>query len=120
MSAGTLISVEEYLRTSYHPDREYRDGVVLERNVGDLEHSNLQTLLAKYIGIRDQQWNIKVYVELRIRARAGWFPVPDICVYEKPGPQERVPTRLPLLWIEITSDDDTARDIRKKVQDALA
>src|ERR1039458_7347553 len=32
--SGT-ISVEEYLNTSYSPDREYRDGYVLERNLGD-------------------------------------------------------------------------------------
>ena len=33
MGAGTLISVEEYLRTSYSPDKEYVDGVLVERNV---------------------------------------------------------------------------------------
>ena len=120
MSAGTLISVEEYLRTSYHPDREYRDGVVLERNVGDGAHSKLQTWLVWYLVAHKKQWNIEVRVELRIRAREGWFPVPDICVYERPAPEEKVPTRVPLLWIEITSDDDSIREIRDKVQDALA
>src|SRR5262249_14491147 len=54
------------------------------------------------------------------QARAGWVPVPDICVFELPAPEEKIPTRLPLLWIEITSDDDTAKRIRDKVQDALA
>ena len=120
MSAGTLISVEEYLRTSYHPDKEYKDGVVLERNVGDLAHSNLQGLLVQVLGNHRKQWKIKVYPELRIHAREGWFPVPDICVYELPAPTEKLPTKLPLLWIEITSDDDTAKEIREKVQDALA
>ncbi len=28
-------TVEEYLRTPYHPDREYVDGEVLERNLGN-------------------------------------------------------------------------------------
>jgi hypothetical protein len=29
-----LVALEEYLNTSYSPDREYVDGVVVERNVG--------------------------------------------------------------------------------------
>jgi hypothetical protein len=35
MSVAKMISLEEYLHTSYSPDREYRDGVLVERNVGD-------------------------------------------------------------------------------------
>ena len=31
MPAGTLTSVEEYLNSSYHPDREFIDGSILER-----------------------------------------------------------------------------------------
>jgi Uma2 family endonuclease len=77
-------------------------------------------MLVKYLGIREKQWNIEIFVELRIRAREGWFPVPDICVYERPAPDEKVPTRLPLLWIEVTSDDDTMKEMRDKVRDALA
>ncbi len=30
MQASTTVSVEEYLSTSYSPDREYVDGLVLE------------------------------------------------------------------------------------------
>ena len=42
MSVETLISVEEYLNTSYDPDMEYVDGVLVERNVGDWLHSLVQ------------------------------------------------------------------------------
>lgn len=42
MSAVTLISIGEYLATNYRPDREYIDGEILERNVGELDHSWLQ------------------------------------------------------------------------------
>src|SRR5437762_2335461 len=44
MSVGTLLSVENYLNTSYSPDMEYRDGVLVERNVGEKEHARLQAL----------------------------------------------------------------------------
>jgi len=42
MSSTTLVSVSEYLETSYRPDVDYVDGELLERNVGELDHSRLQ------------------------------------------------------------------------------
>jgi len=39
-----FVSVEEYLSTSYEPDCEYEDGVVVERNLGGFEHSFLQAI----------------------------------------------------------------------------
>ena len=36
MGNETLIPLEQYLNTSYSADREYRDGVMLERNVAFL------------------------------------------------------------------------------------
>ena len=32
MSVGALVSLDEYLKTSYDPDLEYVDGVLEERN----------------------------------------------------------------------------------------
>jgi len=37
MSVETLISVEEYLSSSYDPDAEYVDGVLVDRNDPRLE-----------------------------------------------------------------------------------
>ena len=42
MATSTQVTVEEYLRTSYHPDCEYVDGEVLDRNVGRKRHSKVQ------------------------------------------------------------------------------
>ncbi len=119
MEVQALIPVEEYLNTSYSPDREYRDGVVLERNVGDEAHSSLQALLTIYIGMRQKQWNVKVYTEFRIKVREGWYPLPDVCVYRQPAPKERCPDRPPLLWIEILSEDDRAVDIWAKADELV-
>ena len=43
MSAATLISVEEYLNTSYDPDMEYIDGVLVETNFGEWKHGMAQS-----------------------------------------------------------------------------
>jgi Uma2 family endonuclease len=112
-------SVEEYLKTSYSPDREYRDGVVVERNVGDKEHSRLQARLAQYLGRRRKQWNIQVYTELRVQVSPKWYPLPDVCVYTLPDFEERYPSRPPLLWIEILSQDDLMTEVWKKASDLL-
>jgi hypothetical protein len=53
MASRTLISVEEYLRTSYRPDCDYVDGEVVERNVGEKDHSSLQKRIILYLGARE-------------------------------------------------------------------
>lgn len=120
MGAQTLISLKEYLNTSYSPDREYRDGVLMERNVGTWAHSLLQTALASYFRRRRKEWKIEVVTELRIRIRKDWYPIPDVCVYTLPAPEEEVPTRPPLLWIEILSPDDRMPDVWRKANELLA
>ncbi|HXA64010.1 MAG TPA: hypothetical protein VNV82_02600 [Bryobacteraceae bacterium] len=47
-TAGTLILVEEYLRTNYDPVREYVDGEVVEKNLGEKTHSRIQRKLLVY------------------------------------------------------------------------
>lgn len=120
MGAQTLISLEEYLNTSYSPDREYRDGVVLERNVGTRRHAFLQTALGAYFHRRRREWRIEAFTEWRIRVRKDWCPIPDICVYEEPVPEEEVPSRPPLLWIEILSPDDRMTDVWRKADELVA
>jgi|SRR5215472_11865424 len=120
MGAQTLISLEEYLAKSYSPDREYRDGIVLERNLGTRSHSLLQTALGAYFHRRRREWRIEAFTELRIRVRQDWYPIPDICVYAEPIPEEEVPSRPPVLWIEILSPDDRMTDVWRKADELVA
>ncbi len=119
MGTGAPISIQEYLTTSYRPDREYRDGVVTERNVGELAHSHLQGQLACYVVNRRKQWEVAAYISLRIRVRENWYAVPDICIYRLPEPEGRFPTTIPLLWIEILSHDDRMVDVWQKAKDLV-
>ena len=120
MAVETVIPVEEYLHTSYSPDREYRDGVLMERNVGDNAHSLLQIALGSYARRRRKAWGVQVYTEFRIRAREGWYPIPDVCIYALPAPIERYPSRMPLLWVEILSEDDRMIEVWDKAKDLVA
>lgn len=119
VEAPALIPVEEYLTTSYSPDREYRDGVLVERNVGDSTHARLQTLLSAYMVGHEKEWGIEVFTELRIQIRERWYRIPDICAYSLPVPKGRYPEQPPLLWIEILSEDDKMVDVWAKAAELV-
>ena len=119
MAAATLISVEEYLSTTYRPDCDFVDGELLERNVGEYEHSNLQGALIVWLRQNGKLWNIRVLPEQRVQVRATRFRIPDVCILSRDQPVERFPTRPPLVCIEILSKDDTLRRMQERVTDYL-
>jgi len=119
MSSATIISVQEYLSTSYRPDCDYVDGEVRERNVGEYEHSNLQTGFASWLRARQREWNIRALVEQRVRVTPRRYRIPDICVVDRDQPLEPVFTRPPLICIEILSKDDRLCDMQERVTDYL-
>jgi hypothetical protein len=49
MATTALISVTEYLATSYRPDCDYLVGEVLKRNLGEREYSWLQGRFIRYL-----------------------------------------------------------------------
>src|SRR6266496_863478 len=106
MGVGTLISEEEYLHTTYHPDCGFEDGVLIERNVGTESHSWLQLALGAFFFRRRKLWNVTTYTEERIKLRAGKYMIPDVCVFQGGRRKERVPSEPPLLVIEILSPED--------------
>jgi len=61
MEAETLISVEEYLNTSYHPDCDFVDGHVLERNWGERTHSRTQGNAIVYLARRSEELGVEVF-----------------------------------------------------------
>jgi hypothetical protein len=63
MPTGTLISVEQYLATSYRPDCDYVDGHIEEGNEGEWDHSALQAALAGFFFSRRKQLGISVATE---------------------------------------------------------
>jgi Uma2 family endonuclease len=119
MAVEALIAVEDYLNTTYSPEKEYRDGVLVERNVGEKAHARLQLKIGAYLNRRRKQWNIEAYTELRIKVRENWYPIPDVCVYSLPDFEERYPTRPPLLWVEILSHDDRIIDVWEKAAELV-
>jgi Uma2 family endonuclease len=117
--SGRLISVEEYLSTGYEPDCEYEDGVIVERNVGEFEHSFLQAILATLFTNKMDDWGVFALTEQRVQVTPSHFLVPDLCVLSLGEPTEDILTHPPLIAIEIMSPEDTLRRATKKAQEYI-
>jgi len=117
MASTTLISVSEYLNTSYRPDCDYVDGEVRERNLGEKIHAGLQFAIATWFYRHRLEWNIRVYPELRVQVSPTRFRVPDVCVLWRDAPDEQIITHPPVVCIEILSPKDTLNSLRERVID---
>jgi Uma2 family endonuclease len=119
MASATLISVNEYLSTSYRPDCDYVDGELMERNVGEWDHSRLQGLLYGFLLGLESGLGILAVPEQRVQVKPTRYRVPDLCVVSTSAPREQILTHPPLLYIEILSKDDTMTAMYERIGDYL-
>jgi Uma2 family endonuclease len=119
MPTAPTISVEEYLSTSYPDgDREYLDGLVVERNLGTPDHSALQKILIVHLGGFEKPLQIAVRPDCRTRIAETRYRVPDVLVMKRPFRQsKRVLLDAPLIIIEIVSPDDRVRATMQRFRD---
>jgi Uma2 family endonuclease len=110
---ATLVSLEEYLNTSYEPDRDYVDGVLVERNVGTQKHGGLQFIVAKYFDRFQKSHGIHTFIEVRllVNAATGRHRIPDVQVLQIPFKRDRVVVDVPVVIVEIKSPEDTLDDL---------
>lgn len=119
MAATTLVSVNEYLRTSFPDgDREYVDGRIVERNMGEVDHSDVQSNALFYL--KSHYRKLWAGVEVRVQVKATRFRVPDVAVMEGGKPKSPVVKMPPFLVIEVLSPDDRAIDLESKLDDYFA
>jgi Uma2 family endonuclease len=120
MPAAVAIPLSEYLGTSYRPDCDYLEGELRERNVGERDHSRLQTCLAAYLHGRKKQLGITVLTEQRVQVRANRFRIPDITVIAGGLPPGPIVTEPPFLCIEILSPSDRITEMQERIDDYFA
>ncbi len=109
-----LWTVREYLRTSWSPDREFVDGRIEERNLGEKEHSIIQRYLTVLFAIKRAEWGVEVFPELRTQTWPTRFRVPDVLVVRSEEKFERYVTQPPLISIEILSPEDRLTAMQEK------
>lgn len=120
MPPATL-RADEYLRTSFADgDREYVNGLIVERNSGEKDHSKTQKKLIVFFDRLERTHAVFAFPEQRIRISANRFRVPDVCVYLGAEPEEQVFQTPPFLAIEILSPDDRASEVQEKIDDYIA
>ena len=117
MSSATLVSVQEYLAASFDPDRDYVDGELQERNLGEQPHSRAQMSLGAFLFNREAQWSIRVLTEQRVQVSATRFRVPDICVLPASAPRDPIVSQAPFLCIEILSSEDRVSRLNERLSD---
>ncbi len=115
--SAVLVPLEEYLNTSYDPDREYVDGVVKERNAGEYPHSAVQSNFGYFL--RQRYPRLRVLPEQRVRTTKSRTRIPDVIVVLE-RPKSRVIEAAPLICIEILSACDTMTDLMERLEEYAA
>ena len=81
MSTKILMDVDEYLRTSFEgSDCDYLDGEIVERNMGESPHSDIQGNLYRLLWRFRATLGIRVMLEIRVQIRPRRFRVADLGV----------------------------------------
>ncbi len=116
---GRVVTVDEYLKSSYSPDCDLVDGHLEERNMGEFDHGDLQSEILFIFRANEPLWKVKAIVELRLQTRPANFRVPDVMVLH-PG-QRRTPIirQAPLLCVEVFSPEDSWKRLKKKVDEYI-
>jgi Uma2 family endonuclease len=120
MATIAITPVEEYLAKTWRPDREYIDGEIRERNLGERPHSRLQIVIGSWLHVRSRQWKVCVLTEQRVQVRGARFRIPDISVIAADLPAENIITHPPLICIEVLSKDDSIRGMKERINDYIA
>jgi Uma2 family endonuclease len=116
----STMSEEQYLRTIFHPDCDFVDGRIEERNVGEWEHSMVQKMLVRLFARDEQSWGVVSTLECRLQVAQTRFRVPDVMVMRQGKRYSGVIRDTPLLCIEVLSPEDTWTRIRERLDDYLA
>jgi Uma2 family endonuclease len=119
-TAPALLSIDEYLRTSYKPDVDFVDGEIEERNIGTYDHTKIQLLIATLFENNSEAWQTDAVVEQRIRVSATRVRICDVAILHEDAAYEDVTTTPPLICIEILSPKDRLPRAKIVLGDYLA
>jgi len=117
MPIATQIPLAEYLDTDYRPDREYLDGELLERNMGETPHGRLQGFFVSYVFNRRDEWRVEAIPEQRVQITSSRFRIPDVCLISYDAPDELIIRTPPVLCIEVLSPEDRIHRMQERIND---
>jgi Uma2 family endonuclease len=102
-----LVSVDEYLNSTYEHDLEYVDGVLIERSMPTYSHGFLQGLVFEHLRRYSKEFRYGVSVECRVEmVKRSRYRIPDVLICGLPVPLTKVLETVPFAVVEIWSPDD--------------
>ena len=117
MATKTLISKDEYLRTSFEdPEPDYVEGEVVERPVPNYLHGRAQARLSQAFKQWEDNEQLFVASEIRLRVAADRFRVADFALFTSEQ-TELIPADPPYAVVEIVSPDDLYEEIMNRLAD---
>jgi len=119
MTPSAHVPVDEYLRTCYRPDVDFVDGVLEERNLGEFDHSDLQTGITCWVRNNGRPIGLNAFIALRARITPTRYRVPDVVIIEGKRPKQGILERPPLVAVEILSPEDRQNRIQQRIDDYL-
>ena len=102
-----LVSVDEYLNSSYHPDLEFVDGLLVRRGRPMIAHGLLQGILIGYfLGFRKEfRYAVLVEVRTQIVQRARYrIPAVMLCPVPLPAGTGAVPFDTTAIFQQLTDE----------------
>jgi Uma2 family endonuclease len=118
LPSTTLVTAEEYLNTSYRPDREYVVGVLVERSMPNVTHGLLLDLVSLSFGPYRKQFSFKTLHNTRTQiVELGRYRLPDLVLCPSPLPRGTVVNVTPWVVIEILSPEDKMADIVQRFRE---
>ena len=115
-----VLSLEEYLQTTYKPDCDFVDDHLEERNVGKFEHNRTQALILLWFMNQEKLWNAVAVPEQRTQVSPNRVRIPDVCLIRADTPREQVTETPPLLCVEVMSPEDRLSRTTKVLDDFAA
>jgi len=113
------MTVDQYLSTIFHPDCDFVDGRIEERNVGEPEHGWVQKSLMRIFLAHEAAWGVEMIQECRMQVAKTRFRIPDSMVLRADHKARRIVYEAPLICIEVMSPEDTWKRLRSVMTDYL-
>ena len=120
MATKEQITAEQYLHMTFEHGAEYVRGDIVERAKPDYIHGKIAFLIAQALAPVARFHPLYPCFEVRMQVAPGVYRIPDAAVFAGEEPQESVPSKPPLLAIEIVSKDDRHSDLMYKLEDYRA
>src|SRR5271165_5381854 len=120
MATTAAIGVDEYLKSGYEPDMEYVDGRLEERNVGEIEHSEVIAAILGWFIQHAAEWQIRVLPDVRTQVSPTRFRVPDVVLCARSSKEKRIVRQAPLVVIEVLSPEDRISRYNRRIADYRA